>query len=206
MADQQKNSAPSGPQQAKLSGSFTVEMGDSLGGRPSLGTLRKAYRGYWSLALMASRRDSNGKRVGSREFGEGLSQMPDVPGIHFEVDLDRKTAREYDPLADDPEKLSEACRALGIGMANPSYKAKPWPTITYDKLHQDVYKTLVREVVRLVEANMARVVEGRLPAEAEIDKLPGRYMHDVWNSNSNRPRFEDEVDSYLKNLELAATT
>lgn len=190
----------------ELSGTFTVEFGDEHGRRPSLGTLRKSYRGYWSLAQQAARRDENGKRIGSREFGEGISQMPDVPGIHMEIDLDRKFAREYDPLSDDPDKLADACRALGIGRGNQSYKAKPWPTIKYDNLDPHVFKTLVREVMRLVDAGMARVISGHLPKIEAVDKLPGRYLHDVWNSNANRPRFEDQVDEYLKNLELAATT
>ena len=190
------------------SGIFTVEFGDAFGRSPSLGTLRKRYRPYWSLALMASRKDDQGKRVGSRDFGEGLSQMPDVPGIHMEIDLGRSCAREYDPLAENKELHAEADAAMGLALKKSAHKTLAWPEVKYSKptMSEHVFKTLAREVAQLVEQGMARVVSGKLPEVSEIDRLPGRYLHDPWNSNANRPRFEDQVDVYLDKLEAAATT
>ena len=75
-APQQQNHGNSGQ---RLNGSFTIEFDDGFGRYITVHALKKRYRGAWSVAQMASRKDPvSGKRIGARDLGDAMANSPDV--------------------------------------------------------------------------------------------------------------------------------
>lgn len=189
----------------RLHGKFTVELGDDHGRRQTLHVFRKRYRGRYSNALLASRRDMiTGKRIGMRVLSEGMSQMPDIPGIHIQVDLSKNYAKEYDPLSEMEELHKEADRAFAQATNKTSHKTRAWPEVEYKNLDDHTFKTLVRELCQMVSDNSARVVAGTLPEFEEVREMPGRFINDPSSNSRSKPRYEDEAEEYLEELESEA--
>ncbi len=188
----------------RLGGSCVIELGNDQGVRVVLHTLRKTVRGRFSLAAMARRKDANGKRIGMRSVGDAAAQLPETPGITYKFEFGTNQVTEHDPLTDNPELHAEADRAFGRAIGSSSHKTKPWPTVVYKKMQDSVFKTLAREMRRLVECDLARVIAGELPPQESLDALPGRYMHDPYNSSATMPKYEDQLPEFYRNLESNA--
>ncbi len=67
-------------------------------------------------------------------------------------------------------------------------------------LSSDDMKTLLRELRQRVDANEARVTEGRMPSLHDIDACPGRELYDIWSSNAHRPRYRDEAPEWEREI------
>ena len=184
----------------KLTGSVTVEVGNDAGNRIVLSTVRKTVRGRFALSALGKRKDVYGKKIGMKNVGDLASQLPDTPGIHFKFEFASNTVTEFDPLSSDKELHEQADRAFAKASGKSSHKTRAWPT-TVNKYQDSFFKTFVREFRRLVELGDARVVSGEMPTQAQLDALPGRYMHDPMNSSVTKPKYEDQYEGWIRQLE-----
>lgn len=184
--------------ESKLAGTFTVEFGDAHGRQQTVSTLRKVFRGYWSLTNFHRRKGADGQPLGGRPVGDAMSQMVDSPGMRLQVNLETGRVREYDPLENDPETLERICRVLGRARGGVEVKYRPQPSKSYE-LDEHTLKTLVKELRYMVTCDepKAKLVEGKLPSEAEIAAMPGRILFDPGNSDPHKFRFQDEFEKWL---------
>lgn len=181
----------------KAAVSFTVELGDDNNRSITLSCLRQRCRGRWSISTLHARPQ------GGRDVGQAMSAMPDVPGIRVHVDGRSNSYRLYDPLWDDPsllDRINNVARRARLSGASVPFA--PVEEVTA-KADDDLFKTLVDELVRKVKDGQARVVEGKLPTERQIEQLPGRLLNDPLNSG-RKPKYRDEVAEWERDLDARA--
>lgn len=163
---------------------LVVEFGDENNRQILLSTKREKLRGKFSIAGLHQR-----KNVPGRSVGESMSRMPDIPGMRMELIFSKNEIRIFDPLADDPDLLDKI-NAVGRdqGISSRPYKAVPERK---EEMDNDTFKTMVREIVQLVKAESATVVDGDIPKLEAVDKLPGRYLNDPGNTTTQgKAKFE----------------
>jgi hypothetical protein len=157
---------------------FTVEFGDDRNRNPILVLTKKVMRGRWSMANLVG-----------EAFGD-MAPMPDIPGIHAEVDVGAKTLRIFDPLATDKDLYDKVCVVLKNARQE---FGKPWPEVTR-KLDENELKTICLELLDHIDAGTARRIDGRVPTREEINGWPGRRMINQMDSNQAAPRFQGDID------------
>jgi hypothetical protein len=131
-----------------------------------------------------------------------LGQIPPVPGMQLHVSPAKLSYTILDPLSTDLELCEKIKLALqrvseirGAGM-----KIKGVPTLT-GKLDTHRFKTLVREMVWLVEANEGKVVKGTLPTMEAIEALPGNFLLNPGiRSFTTQPQFEKDWSEWVERL------
>ena len=134
-----------------------------------------------------------------------LSQMklglPPTPGMQLAVHPARRAWRVHDPLSDDPgtlEQVVQQARTATDGMFNGDLK--PVPT-SEGKLGVDEFKSLVREMLDLVESGEARVIHGVAPSREQCDDLPGRYLLNPGiRTRTTQPRYEEDFEGWVSEL------
>lgn len=128
-----------------------------------------------------------------------LGQLPVIPGMQFHCNPGKLSYMVYDPLSDD-EDMCERIRKVIQGPSRTGEKMKGMKT-EKGTLDVDRMKTLVRELVRLVDAGDAKVIKGMLPVAEDIDGLPGDFLLNPGSMVPNsQPRLEKDWDEWVKNL------
>lgn len=173
---------------------FTVEFGDAYGRNQYISSLRERVRGRFSLSDMHARPE------GCYSVGDAMSVMPEVPGIHMEVDTNKKTARLYDPLEDDTPRMMRVASILKNNMLGFDGQLGTAPERVV-KLTDDVLKTLIAELIRRRENKSLWVKEGNLPSMEDLDKLPGHVLNDPNNSSTMKAKYKKDAREFAANLE-----
>lgn len=127
--------------------------------------------------------------------------LPELPGMQVHVFPSTGKYKITDPLHGDERTCniikSLLKKQLGFRTAE---KLDGSPPVS-GKLDPSTMKTLVRELVRLVEGDMAVVIKGERPTEQEMENLPGRYLLNPGSRvPTGQPRYEDELEDYVDNL------
>lgn len=129
------------------------------------------------------------------------STLPQTPGMQLAVHPNRRTWQSYDPLSDDPELMAQVNGGgtmMTSGMQQFNMRAVPSRQGT---LGVDEFKSLVREMVDLLEAGEAKVVNGVAPSREQVDALPGRYLLNPGNLvRSTQPRYEEDFEGWVAEL------
>lgn len=176
---------------------FEVEIGDSCNRSVHLSSIKVNLRGKFSVSNITSREG------GGRQIGEALLNMPDIPGMRVKVDLTNGAYTIYDPLNNNPMLLD---RINGIADKVPILrgpKVKPVETINAHEQDPDRFKTLVLQLIRLVNDGMGKVTDGLMPKEESLEALPGRELFDP-NSNSHaKPRYVKDYYKWSQEIDKA---
>ncbi len=125
-----------------------------------------------------------------------------IPGMQFHVDPAKGTYRVIDPLNSPKaehilERIQKAIDGSGIRV-NRKLRGVPTQDGTVDP---DRMKTLVRELVRFVDAGEAKAIKGKVPQMAAVDLLPGDYLLEPRTDQQwNRPRYENDEAAWIQTL------
>lgn len=182
---------------------FAVEVGDDTNRQFMLTTIRMTLRGSWSVASLHSR--DNGRA--GRDLGGAMSRMPAIPGMNVIVEPDKHRIRIFDPLSlpankDLLERINRIRdEASVIGPRSGSGKWCAVPEAIHDNLSDDVLKTFVLELVRMVGNSQAKQVSGKVPTLAELDGYSGRELYDLGSNSTRKPRYVDEVEGWQQRME-----
>lgn len=136
-----------------------------------------------------------------------LGPLPEVPGMQIHVDPAERVYRIIDGMTREMgEELAQAMRYSDESMraiAPSKFIPVPDQVGVMDEHH---FKTLVRELYRLVKSGGARVIKGVLPDEEDIDALPGKYLYAPGPNyfSVTLPRFEEDVAAWQEKLTFTA--
>lgn len=172
---------------------FVVEFGDDNCRTITINTLKLRVRGRFSSSVLHKR------PMGGRDMGQAMNRMPDIPGMRLSFDPRTKTCRLYDPLEADKTLLDRVNSAAeGVpAIIKSGGRFTFVPASEHDFSDPDRLKTLLVELLNKVESGSCVVVEGELPTRDQLTKIPGRRLHDPWNSSATKPRYSDEAEEAL---------
>ncbi len=138
----------------------------------------------------------------SPDQAAGLGQFPPVPGMQLHIDTKNGKVVITDPLRDDERMCDKLARALyAKNLLQKNRKINGMPTRT-EVVDDHRMKTLIREVLQLVEAGHMKVVKGAQPEMEDVDEMPGRYLLNPGARVQNmQPRFEDQWDEWYAGLQ-----
>jgi len=151
------------------------------------------------------------KEVFDREDGEqttrpasarNIDGIPgNIPGMQLHVDPGECTYKVVDPLQGDEETLEKIQRAMqrnsGVRVARTLKGVKPVEGV----LGPDEMKTLVREVLNLINSGEARRVRGDEFDMDDVNDLPGDFLLNPSNvGNYHQPRYEKDLREWKENL------
>lgn len=130
-----------------------------------------------------------------------ISTLPPTPGMQLAVHPGRRAWRCYDPMSEDPRLMAQVnSQGTAITSGMQQFDMSPVPT-SEGKMGVDEFKSLVREMLDLVEAGEARVVNGPQPTRAQVDDLPGRYLLNPGPlARSTQPRYEEDFEGWVAEL------
>lgn len=135
-----------------------------------------------------------------------LSAFPPIPGMQLFVNPKSCTYTIHDPL----EKNKSLCEEIHNGLMasdnpwNPK-KVKGCPD-EEGKLDKHRMKTLVREMISIVDSGHGKMVTGPKPSMKEIEALPGHFLLNPGADSecvSTQPRFEKDWDNWFERLVMS---
>ena len=178
---------------------FTVEFGDAYGRNFMFGSLKMRIRGRFSIAEMMARPG------GGPNVGQAMAQMPTVPGIHLDVNCKTGEYRLWDPLEEPGnarlvDQIAAVMKNASLSQGNEKFKGQDEMS---GKMDDDRLKTMVAELIRMYDNGSIRVISGTLPKQEEVEKAKGRILNDLWNSSAHKPKYKDQQEAYVQNLESA---
>ena len=188
---------------------FTIEADCSNNGDVVIqsipnGRLRGAVRGN----KMVSYTKSNKFGAAGDEFippsGRIYGMLPALPGMRLRVTPKDFEYEITDPLEGNQELLDKfvkkANEVMGVPISQKGVSYRPVPT-EKGYLDPDRMKTLVREMVFMVNNDMAKLVDGVLPDAEDIEELEGDFLLNPGTQiQNNQPKYEKDLPGYRKTL------
>lgn len=135
-----------------------------------------------------------------------LASFGEIPGQQVHVDPAKLTYVIYDPLTE--KKHEPTCDRIATGMSRNGHfnvkKIRGVPAQEGDFLNPkdpSRMRTLVRELLWLLESGEARMVKGPKPEMEDIEAMPGKFILNAGEiTKSNQPRYEEDYESWLSKL------
>lgn len=154
-------------------------------------------------AISATRtvKDVNGNTFVPQDQSAYLGMFPPLPGMQLHVNPSKLSYRIIDPLSDN-EELCEKIRTTmnRIGPFRSEGKLKGVQTQS-GELDPHRMKTLIREMLWLVNSGEAKVIYGNKPEIEMIDQLPGHYLLNPGARVANlQPMFEKDWLGWLEKM------
>lgn len=132
-----------------------------------------------------------------------LGRLPEIPGMQIHVDPKALKYLIVDPLEKNEalcEKVTRGLLALGVIHDEKAQGVHGIPKQS-GELDKHRMKTLCRELLRLKDLGHVKVMNGSMPAQEVIDKLPGDYLLNPGATAPNtQPRYEKEMDRWVTAL------
>lgn len=129
-----------------------------------------------------------------------LAAMPVIPGMQLHVIPHELRYRVIDPLHGNKPLLARISRFLeeqGGTLASKNFDGVPPLDGTLD-VHQ--MKTLNREMLNLVKAQEATIVDGKMPTLDDVNDLPGYYLLNPGSRVYNgQPTYEKDYEDWKAN-------
>lgn len=181
---------------AAIANKFTVEFGDDHGRNFRFGSLKQTLRGRWSNSEIA------GRPGGGPQIGTKLTGLPDIPGLHLDVDCKASTYRLWDPLEQPGnEGLKQNILAVIKNASVFSADRLDGHAEQSGKLTPDQLVTMVCELKQMHDGGKVTLKKGDFPSDAALEEHEGRRLNDLWNSSAQKPRYADEQEAYAKELD-----
>jgi len=141
-----------------------------------------------------------GEQITRPTSAKVVDELPgEIVGMRMQVRPGDLTFKVLDTIDDDTLKqVQKAMKAhSGVAVSEKLRGVKEQE----GKLNKDEMKTLVRELVRIVQSGEAKVTKGTLPDMVDVDDLPGKYLLNSRNlSNWHQPRYEEDVEEWTEKL------
>lgn len=150
------------------------------------------------IKTVFSRDPQTGEMVEKSVSANLLPGMPtNVPGMILSVNPTEGTWKVTDPLCDDEELCEKIRQAINHGgQYQVVHKLRGVPP-QQGKMDKDLTKTLVREMLELVEKDCARLHSGVLPTREAVDAMPGDYLLFPRNPTEYAmPRYEKDLETW----------
>lgn len=130
-----------------------------------------------------------------------LATFPEVPGMQLHINPSACTFKIFDPLEADEETLERLRRSIVQNTPFRSDSKLKGVKAVDGTLDVHRMKTLVREIIGIVEAGEAKVVLGTLPDMDDVNALPGNFLLNPGSRVPNQqPVFEKDYDGWLEQL------
>lgn len=144
------------------------------------------------------RRD--GEQITRPTSAKVIDELPgEIVGQQMQVRPGDLTYKVIDPI--DADTLKAVQKAMKAHSGSSVSEHLRGVKDQEGKLNKDEMKTLVRELVRIVQSGEAKVTRGTLPDMADVDDLPGKYLLNSRNlSNWHQPRYEEDLDNWTEKL------
>lgn len=158
------------------------------------GLENRRLRGHWSLRVSAG-------FATAPEFAQLQSTAPEIPGICIGLDIDKRTARIFDPLRETQAGRELWRQIEPILNQHPDVlpKGKPWPEVKRDRLTDDEVKTWAFEMRSILDCGLGKYVSGpELPdAESIKSQMPGKRKRHLLSTIQWKPEsyYADAVPS-----------
>jgi len=120
------------------------------------------------------------------------------------VDIRRRKARLFDPLAETPEGKEILKRYNAVAKNVPALRkdCSAFEAIEYT-LDEDQLKTLLHDLRRKMDSNCLLLREGEFPTAAQIDQLKGHELYDPGNLGDDKPRYKKDLPAFKAKLRAA---
>jgi len=124
-----------------------------------------------------------------------------IPGMQLHVNPKDCTYLIIDPLFDDQDTLDRIQAAVEAHKGMRTGKKLRGVPKRGGTISTDSMKTLIREILCVLESNNARVCKGTIPDRDDVDDLPGDYLLEPANRGKwNRPRYEKDLPEWVQTL------
>lgn len=155
--------------------------------------------------ITASRtvKDKNGDERVPQDQAKHLGAYPEVPGMQLHVNPMKGAYQVIDPLNTNPDLCERLKKRIEENSPyRTSGKIRGVET-QHGELDPHRMKTLVREMLRLIDSGEAKLSKGTRPTEAEVEGLPGNFLLNPGSLVHNtQPTFEKDWDEWVANLTL----
>ena len=150
------------------------------------------------------------KQVFDREEGELIERpapagmvdgLPSrLSGMQLHVDPEKLTWKIVDPLEGNERALEQIKRAVDRNTGYSTNDKLKGMKERSGTLGEDEMKTLIREIVGIIESGEAKVI-GMKPDMDDVDALPGRYLLNASKREQwKQPRYEDDLPAWETSL------
>jgi hypothetical protein len=151
------------------------------------------------------------KEIFTKEEGEQITipapaQMvpglpADIPGMQLAVNPGKLMWKVSDPLYEDERKCERITNAIKNNGTQLTVSKIKGVAPKEGKLGIDEMKSLVREMLWLIESGEARVVKGKKPEMEDIKDLPGEFLTNPSKRTQwNQPRYEKDVENWRRKV------
>jgi len=135
-----------------------------------------------------------------------LAAYGEIPGQQVHVDPAKMTYVIYDPLTE--KKHESTCDRIVAAMTRNGFfnvkKITGVPAQEGNFLHPkdpSRMRTLVRELLWLLDSGEARMVKGPKPDMDDIEAMPGKFILNAGEiTPSHQPRYEEDYEAWLSKL------
>lgn len=144
-----------------------------------------------------------GQMTISRDRAAALASLPRIPGQYLHVNPEKLTYKITDPLADKDSTLASLKQWYNENTpfripAGVSMEAAPEQQ---GELNVHEMKSLCREIIHMMNADLVRVVQGPKPDMEDVQELPGKFLlNPGLQSHTTQPQFEEDWDAWVDNL------
>ncbi len=162
-----------------------IELGNESNSNILFGPVGQVLRGRWSPASPSLR---------GMTSSVGMNQMPALPGMCIGLDTETKTMIIRDPLG-DPENASLVEQANSVLSNVFSVTSKPADKVE-TPCDEDMFKTVLFWMRRLIDAGNARSVVGSVPTLDEIrSSVKGKIRKFFWDTGATAETAYEEDTS-----------
>lgn len=161
--------------------------------------LRSAISG--SKPTIVNKQDPHNSPVVPRDQAARLGTLPPLPGMQLHVNPSTCTYRVVDPLHGDEALCARIKRNMEEHGAVRSRTELDGVPPQKGVLDPHRLKTLVREMVWIVESGSAKVVKGSLPSMEDVEALPGNFLLNPGSRVPNtQPRYEKDLEAWVEKM------
>ena len=127
--------------------------------------------------------------------------MPELPGMQLHVYPGKCECKITDPLHGDKETCATIRELIDRNTGyrvNERFDGVP---PRKEQLEPSRMKTLVRELLSMIDSDLAKMDKGVRPEMDDVDKLPGHYLLNPGSRIPNtQPRYEKDMPAFLEKL------
>lgn len=131
-----------------------------------------------------------------------ISGIPELPGMQLIIKPGLCRVKITDPLHGDEETCALIKSLKDYATGNKKDGKLDGVPPREEKLDPSRMKTLVREVLYMIENGTVKMVGGSIPEMEDIEKLPGNFLLNPGSRIQNlQPRFEKDFEGWVENLD-----
>jgi hypothetical protein len=144
---------------------------------------------------------SNGRMVIPQDQASFLGTFPPIPGMQLHVNPKKLSYTIIDPLADDEDLCEQIKRSMDEASTFRSDGKLKGVETQKGLLDVHRMKTLVREMLWLINSDHAKVIKGSAPDMELVERMPGNFLLNPGSRTPNmQPQYECDFESWKEQL------